>query len=96
MVKDLSLSARYRIRKEAVAWQNVAPDALLVQLEREEVHVANPTAATIVDALQIGATLAELIERVTSDYEVEPEQAAADIQTFLRAALDAGIVAEEP
>jgi Coenzyme PQQ synthesis protein D (PqqD) len=93
---SLSRTNRYRIRKEAVAWQNVAPDAILVQLEREEVHVANPTAATIVEALQVGATVAELVERVTSEYEVEAAQATADIETFLRAALEAGLVAEEP
>jgi hypothetical protein len=93
---SLSRTSRYRIRKEAVAWQNVAPDAILVQLEREEVHVANPTAATIVDALQSGATVAELVERVTSEYEVDPTQATADIETFLRAALEGGLVTEEP
>ena len=96
MDKDLSLTSRYRIRKEAVAWQNVAPEAILVQLEREEVHIANQTAAMIIEALQIGATVPELVERVVSDYEVEAVQATADVETFLRAALEAGLVAEDP
>jgi hypothetical protein len=88
--------SRYRLRKEAIAWQNLEPEAVLVQLEREEVHVANPVAATIVEALQGGpATLDELTTRVTDKFEVDVAQAQNDIQTFLRAAIEAGVVEEQ-
>jgi len=92
----LSPTSKYRLRNEAVAWQNLSPEAVLVQLEREEVHVANPTAATLIDALQKGATVEELVARMTSDYEVSAAQAAADVEAFLKAALDAGLLSEEP
>ncbi|HEY2510949.1 MAG TPA: PqqD family protein [Polyangiaceae bacterium] len=92
---ELSRTARYRLRKESVAWQNVAPEAILVQLDREELHVANPTAALLIDALQEGATLPELVTRVTDDYEVEAAQATADVESFLRQALAAGLLTEE-
>ena len=92
---ELSRTARFRLRKESVAWQNVAPEAILVQLDREELHVANPTAALLIDALQEGATLPELVTRVTADYEVETAQATADVESFLRQALAAGLLTEE-
>jgi hypothetical protein len=92
----LSPTSRFRLRKEAIAWQNIAPEAVLVQLEREEVHVANPVAATIVDVLQAGpASLVELTARVTDTYEVDATRATADIVAFLRAAIDAGVIEEQ-
>jgi hypothetical protein len=93
---ELSRTARYILRKEAIAWQSLDTEAVLVQLEREEVHVANPTAVLIIDALHTGATVTELVARVTRDYDVEPEQATSDVEAFLRAALEAGLLAEEP
>jgi hypothetical protein len=91
---ELSRTKAYRLRKEAVAWQNVEPEAVLVQLEREEVHVANPAAATIIDALMGGATLPDLVARVTDTFEVDAAQATADVEAFLRSAIGAGLVEE--
>jgi hypothetical protein len=93
---SLSKTARFRLRTEAVAWQNLDPEAVLVQLEREEVHVANPVAATIVEALRAKpATLDELTDCVAETFEVEILQAAADIEVFVQAALEAGVFEEQ-
>jgi PqqD family protein of HPr-rel-A system len=93
---ELSKSARFRLRKEAVAWQNMAPESVLVQLEREEVHVANPSAVTIIETLQKAAsTIEELTARVTDAFEVDPAQATTDVEAFLAAAVEAGIIEEE-
>jgi hypothetical protein len=93
---ELSRTSRFLLRKESIAWQSLDTEAVLVQLEREEVHVANPTAVVIIDALQTGATLREIVARVTNDYEIEEAQATADVETFLKTALEAGLVVEEP
>ena len=87
----------YRLLTDAIAWSRLAPDALLIQLDRNEVHLANPVAAAIVECLQAGsATLDELAAHVTEKFEVEVPQAVADIESFLREAIAFGVVDEEP
>ena len=96
MEKELSRTSRFRLRIEAVAWQNMEPEAVLVQLEREEVHVANPVAAVIVEALQSApATIDELVARVTDKFDVDAATAMKDIEAFVRAATEAGVLEEQ-
>jgi len=89
-------ASRYRLMTEEVAWSQLEPNAVLIQLDRNEVHLANPVAAAIVESLQSGsATRDELLERVLEKFEVDAAQAAIDLEQFLGVALEAGIIAKE-
>jgi len=82
-------ASRYRLMTEEVAWSQLEPNAVLIQLDRNEVHLANPVAAAIVESLQSGsATRDELLE-------LDAAQAAIDLEQFLGVALEAGIIAKE-
>ena len=71
------------------------PHAVVVQLERDELHLANTTAACLVDALQAGATFAELKKRILATFEVDEAKAEDDVAAFLVEAIRVGIVVEE-
>jgi len=87
---------RYRLHTESVAWSNLEPNAVLVHLDRDEVHLANPVAAVIVDVLQAGpATVKDLVTKVLDTFEVDEAQAASDIEAFLKSAIEAGVIEEQ-
>jgi hypothetical protein len=52
----------------------------------------NETGRFLWDILADGATLDELIEKMTAEYEVEPEIAKADIEKFVGSVRGAGII----
>lgn len=52
----------------------------------------NETGRFLWDILADGATIDELIEKMTAEYEVEPEMAKADIEKFVGSLRGAGII----
>jgi hypothetical protein len=70
----------------------LADDALFVETGAESVILSHAVgsyfglrgaARHVLDLLQRGATLAEMVDRVCALYEVSPEEAAADIRGIL-------------
>jgi hypothetical protein len=94
--QELSQTSRFLFRKEVTAWQSLDAEVVIVQLEREEVHVTNTLGAFLMEALKEGATLGQLVARVTDAYDVEEARAQSDVEAFLRTSLEAGLIAEEP
>jgi len=62
-------------------------------VDRDEVHLANASAAFLVDALLEGASLEDLIAKLTSQFEVEASQARHDVEQFMRVLLEAHVIA---
>ncbi|MET9606995.1 lasso peptide biosynthesis PqqD family chaperone [Streptomyces sp. NPDC006512] len=53
----------------------------------------NPTSATIVSALLDGGQAEDATRRLTEEYDVDAERAAADVHAVLTAMAEAGVVA---
>ncbi|RSS76858.1 lasso peptide biosynthesis PqqD family chaperone [Streptomyces sp. WAC06614] len=53
----------------------------------------NPTSATIVGVLLDGGRAEDAVRRLTEEYDVDAERAAADVDTVLAAMAEAGVVA---
>lgn len=86
---------RYTLRSDAIAWSELGAEAVLVQLEADQIHVANSTAKLLLEALRTGATASELVEKITETFEVDEIQAKSDVDTFLTALKNAKIVSSE-
>jgi len=86
---------RYTLRSDAIAWSELGAEAVLVQLEADQIHVANSTAKILLEALRAGATLPELIEKITETFDVDEIQAKSDVEAFLAALKNAKIVSSE-
>lgn len=85
---------RYRLRTESVAWTQMEPHAVVIQIERDEAHFTNQAAAVLIETLKDGATFDQLVARITQEFEVEAAQAATDVQAFLAVAIAHGVVEE--
>lgn len=67
---------------------------MLVQLDRDEIHVANRSGALLVRALTDGATAGELVTLLVDTFDVAPEQAREDVEKFIEQLLVAQAIDE--
>jgi len=79
--EQIRLSSKIRHRA-------VGDEAVLVQLATGRVLVVNEVGLHVVEQLRVSRTREQLWASITEAFEVAPDQAAADLDTFL-AALDA-------
>lgn len=67
--------------------------AVLLDTKSGDYWELNPTSATIVSALLDGGQAEEATHRLTEEFDVDAERAAADVGAVLRAMAAAGVVA---
>lgn len=84
----------YQLCRESVAWSELNDAVVVVQLERDEVHLANPTASFLLERLKEGATYRDLVAALTDVFDVDMAQARDDVSRFLEAAVAKGLVVE--
>jgi hypothetical protein len=84
----------YALRNDQVAFRAVGDESLVVQLAREEVHLANPTATMLLELLARGASQEELVARLVDETDVDPEQAEQDVEAFLGDAMAKELVVQ--
>ena len=78
------MTSRYALHPK-VAVRAVAGEVFLVSDDRAFHHAHLPTAVDIINALrEKPRTAAELANLISDRYEVEPAQAARDVDTFLK------------
>lgn len=77
-----------RLRSDRLHW--LEADGEVVALDESALVYlnANPSGATLWQALAVGATRDDLVRRLLSEYEVDEQTAAADVDGFI-AELDA-------
>ena len=72
-----------RLRPEAVTWRAVEGEVVALDIEESEYVATNESGAAVWAALAEGTTLPALVDLLVRDFEVDPEQARADITTFI-------------
>jgi Coenzyme PQQ synthesis protein D (PqqD) len=72
-----------KLRQGATEWREVEDRVLVLDLEDSDYLIVNRTGAAVWPALVAGTTREELIELLTSDFDVDPESAAANLDEFL-------------
>lgn len=60
----------------------IGGEAVMMSIEKGAYFGLNPIATRIWDLIEQPRSIAELIEVITSEYEVSNEQCAADVQEF--------------
>lgn len=72
------------VQSKDVAWNYLGERVIAFNLNGEkQFHDLNETAAVIFSALQIPMNEKELVEAVLKEFEVDPAQAADDVQAIL-------------
>jgi hypothetical protein len=75
-----------------VVTQPVGSEMVVLDLETGLYHSLNEVGALLYEHLDNGATRDELIEVVTTHFDVMAEQAAHDIDAFLATEIESGMV----
>lgn len=80
----------FRLRQGAVAWQQVEDETILLDLATSQYLGVNGSGSSLWPALADGATRDELVARLCEVYDVDDDQAAADIDAFLATCRERG------
>jgi hypothetical protein len=74
---------RIQIRRGVLEWREVEGEVVALDLRRKTYLAVNRTGAVLWPALMTGATRKELLARLTADFSVSQDEAAADLDAFL-------------
>jgi hypothetical protein len=77
------MSDQLRLRPEAVAWREVDGEVIALGLESSTYFGTNASGSVLWRRLAEGSTRAELIEALTTTFNLEQARAQADVDAFL-------------
>ncbi len=80
--------------KDDVRYRVVGEEAVVVRQNAAEVLAFNDVGARILELIDAKSTVGQLIETMSSEYDVDREELARDIENFVAALHDAEIVEE--
>jgi hypothetical protein len=72
-------------RKTQLPWRRIDGEGVVLSTTKDEAHILNETALLIWEMLDGRHTIAEMAERVASEYSVPKKSALADVNQFVRA-----------
>ena len=77
------LARRYR-KDPSIVSRNIAGEVILVPIQRrmgdlENIFMLNPTAASAWSLIDGERTLGEIVDAMTQEFDVKPEEAASDM-----------------
>jgi hypothetical protein len=75
--------SEFRLRPEAVAWREVDGEVIALGLESSTYFGTNASGSVLWRRLAQGATRAELIEALMTEFGLEQAQARTDVDVFL-------------
>lgn len=80
------------VKNEDIAWRKIDDDAILIDMDEEEVTHFNEVGAEIWVALDGEKSVAEIIKYIQSLFEVDLDQAKKDVFAFLNKLLQKEMV----
>jgi hypothetical protein len=84
------------LRPGTVAWRAVDDGIVALDLATEEYLTLNASGAALWPGLVAGTTVAQMADDVVRTFDVARPQAAADVQRFLHALHDRGLLQVGP
>ncbi len=74
--------------------RRVGEEHVLLNLEDETYYGLNPVGSRLIELAENGATLAEIIDRLFAEFEVEREQLEMDVRRVAADLIAAGLIEE--
>ncbi len=84
-------SARYRLRNDAVSWAETDDGIAVLDLKRSVYLAVNVSGASIWRQLSHGATVRDLSSLLQHEFDVDENEAEADVREFLADAARLGL-----
>ena len=85
------MTVRYQ-RHPNVRLTALEGEGVVLHLDERRYFTVNATGLTLLEALVEPRTLDDLVSALIGEYEVQPPEARATAETFLRQCLDRGVV----
>jgi hypothetical protein len=85
------VSSQKVTRHDDIISAEIGGEAVMMSIEKGAYFGLNPVATRIWDLLAEPKSIAELVQAITDEYEVSPEQGAADVQEFVADMIERGI-----
>lgn len=80
--------------KDDIRFRIVGDEAVVVRQNAAEVLALNDVGARVLELIDATKTLAQVIDAMSSEYDVAPDDLERDVEKFVAAIRDAGIVEE--
>jgi hypothetical protein len=72
-----------RLKTDRIAWRQIGDEMVVLDLRSSRYLTANAAAGVLWRGLEQGSSRDELVAALTTEFEVEAETAAADVDEFL-------------
>ena len=79
-------------RSPKTAWRVIEGEAVILSLDTKAFRGLNPVGSRVWELIDGRRSVDEIVEVVVREFDVTREQAAADVQAFVRELLDKGLV----
>ena len=76
---------RVQVRDGAAVWREIDGEVVLLALDSSTYLGLNTTGAVLWPVMLEGTTRTEMVDVLTSQFDVTPQQAAADVDAFVAA-----------
>jgi hypothetical protein len=86
------MAAEIRLRREGLPFQEIDGQAVVVVPSRREMHELDETATFLWRELERARSVAELVEAVCGEFDVEPDRAEKDVRGFIVRLEEKGLV----
>lgn len=80
------------IRDNEIIFSDMDGETVMMSVERGEYYGINPIGSRIWGLLETPRTVSALCDTLSPDYDVTPEQCAADVLLFLNQLVDKGVI----
>lgn len=80
--------------RDDVRYRVVGDEAVVVRQEAAEVVALNDVGARILELIDAHSTVSELIDTMASEYDVARDELIRDVEQFVEAMHDAGLIEE--
>ena len=79
-------------RSPKTAWRVIEGEAVILSLDTKAFRGLNPVGSRVWELIDGRRSVDEIVEVIVREFDVTHEQAAADVQAFVRELLDKGLV----
>lgn len=91
---DLNEQVAYRVRENVVA-TDVDGGQVLLDLENGQYFSLNATASTIWQGIADSKSVAEIVERILTVYDVDREHCVHDVSTIIEGLRSSGLIEQK-
>jgi PqqD family protein of HPr-rel-A system len=92
---NITTTELYR-RAEELPFRALGKETVVVNTRSREVHVLNGTGAHIWNLLATPQSLAQLMEVLAGEFDLDPEAARGEVASFVADLVDKGLVTVSP